>query len=135
MRHANTVEWRGVRAGAILLRLIFVLLVVEIGTSAFEGHCDPYEHHCEGIPRRGAIEKKLLSMPGKHLVMVHYHPDHDPNFEWVYNGAEIDGAKMLWARELDKEQNTKLLAYFKDRKIWIVDADDDDSELTPYTGP
>jgi hypothetical protein len=42
---------------------------------------------------------------------------------------------VFWARELDQEQNAKLLAYFKDRKVWIIDADDDDSGLTPYTGP
>jgi hypothetical protein len=55
--------------------------------------------------------------------------------EWVYNGAEIDNAKVLWARELDAEQNAKLLAYFKDRKIWLVTPDADNIYLEPYTTP
>ena len=135
MRHANAFEWRGRRVGSIVVRLIVVLLFVQIGASALEGHCDPYEHHCEGIPRRDAIAKRISALPGKHLVLVHYEADHDPNFEWVYNGAEIDSAKLLWARELDKEQNSKLLNYFKDRQIWIVDADDDDAVVAPYVAP
>ena len=40
----------------------------------------------------------------------------------VYNGAEIDDAKVIWARELDPEQNGKLFAYFKDSKIWLGNA-------------
>jgi hypothetical protein len=52
--------------------------------------------------------------------------------EWVYNGAEIDNAKVLWARELDPQQNAKLLAYFKDRQIWLVTPDSDNTYLAPY---
>ena len=55
--------------------------------------------------------------------------------EWVYNGAEIDNAKVLWARELDAEQNAKLLACFKDRTIWVVTPDSDNTFLGPYTPP
>jgi hypothetical protein len=52
----------------------------------------------------------------------------------VYNGAEINGAKVLWARELeDAEQNAKLLDYFKDRKIWLVTPDTDNTFLEPYS--
>ena len=50
--------------------------------------------------------------------MVRYEKDnHNIHDDWVYNGAEIDNAKVLWARDLDAEQNAKLFAYFKDRKI------------------
>ena len=64
--------------------------------------------------------------------MVRYDPDHDVHFEWVYNGAEIDGAKILWARDLDAAQNARLFDYFKDRQIWVVHPDDDDPQLEPY---
>jgi len=53
----------------------------------------------------------------------------------VYNGAEIDTAKVLWARELDPVQNAKLFAYFKDRQIWLVEPDTDNTELIPYQAP
>ncbi len=68
--------------------------------------------------------------------MVRYDKDdHNIHDEWVYNGAEIDTAKVLWARELDPAQNAKLFAYFKDRKIWLVTPDTDNTYLEPYTPP
>jgi hypothetical protein len=61
--------------------------------------------------------------------------DHNIHDEWVYNGAEIDTAKVLWARELDPRQNAKLFAYFHDRKVWLVTPDSDNTYLEPYTPP
>jgi len=42
---------------------------------------------------------------------------------------------VLWARELDEEQNARLFAYFKDRQIWLVEPDTDNTELIPYQPP
>ena len=71
-------------------------------------------------------------MPGKHLVMVRYYDNHNPHEEWVYNDADINGSKILWARELDAQQNAKLFAYFKDRQIWLVNPDEDLPKLVTY---
>jgi hypothetical protein len=79
--------------------------------------------------------EKLLHQPGKHLIVVRYSEDHNIHDEWVNNGADIDGSKVIWARELDKEQNAKLFAYFKDRHIWLVEPDVDNTEIKPYTPP
>jgi hypothetical protein len=90
------------------------------------------EWACQGDASRAVIAKKLSQTPGKHLILVRYEEDHNVHDEWVYNGAEIDTAKVLWARELDAEQNAKLFAYFKDRNIWLVEPDKDNTELVPY---
>jgi len=54
--------------------------------------------------------------------------------EWVYNEAEIDGAKVVWAREMDATQNRKLLEYFTDRQLWLLEVNGDQSplKLLPY---
>jgi hypothetical protein len=65
----------------------------------------------------------LDSLPGQHLVIVRYAPGHDPNLEWVYNAADIDHAKIVWARDMGQGDNLELLRYFSNRRVWIVEPD------------
>jgi hypothetical protein len=135
MRHLRTMRWRGRAVGIALSRALMLCLVIDTSVLVARGICDPLFWTCEGDPSRATIEKTLEHTPGKHLIMVRYNEDHNIHDDWVYNGAEIDGAKVLWARELDAQQNSKLLDYFKDRKIWLVTPDTDNTYLEPYTPP
>ena len=132
VRHLRTMRWRDHPVGIALSRALVICLVLDAGIFVARGICDPLFWPCEGDPSRAVIAKKLEQTPGKHLILVRYTDDHNIHDDWVYNGAEIDGAKVLWARELDAEQNAKLLAYFKDRKIWLVTPDSDNTYLEPY---
>jgi hypothetical protein len=72
---------------------------------------------------RAYIQNWLSSRSRKQLVIVRYAPRHSPNQEWVYNGADIDASKVVWAREMDDQSNAQLLHYFKDREVWLLQAD------------
>jgi hypothetical protein len=136
IRHLRAMHWRGQPVGKALSRAIILCLVLDAGIDVARGVCDPLFWPCEGDPSRAAIAEKLEHTPGKHLIVVRYSDDeHNIHDDWIYNGAEIDNAKVLWARELDAEQNAKLLAYFKDRKTWLVTPDIDNTYLAPYTPP
>jgi len=136
IRHLRTMRIGPRRVGLALSRAIVFLLVLDTGINTFRGICDPLLWPCQGDPSRAAIAEKLQRTPGKHLIMVRYDKDdHNIHDEWVYNGAEIDTAQVLWARELDPAQNAKLFAYFHDRKIWLVTPDSDNTYLEPYTPP
>ena len=116
-----------------LSRALLVILVLETGINVGRRACDPMWWTCTGDPSRVYVQDQLMRMPGKHLLMVRYSEDHNIHDEWVYNGADIDGARVVWARELDPEQNAKLFAYFKDRDVWLVEPDTDNTEIKPYT--
>src|SRR5713101_3739158 len=98
IRHLRTFRLGGRPLGLALSWAAVSLLVFDVGFSARRHVCDHLEWTCKGDPSRAAIEKTLSNAPGKHLIMVRYDQDHNLHDEWVYNGAEIDSAKVLWAR-------------------------------------
>jgi hypothetical protein len=135
IRHLRVMRMGARGVGLALSRAIVVLLAVETGVFVAFRMCSPLSWTCQGDPSRAAIAEKLGRTSGQHLILVRYDADHNIHDEWVYNGAEINGAKVVWARELDKDQNKKLLEYFKDRKAWLVTPDSDNTYLEPYTPP
>ncbi len=134
-RHLYKLKWKARPIGIGLCRALVVVLALETGINLARGACDPMWWTCTGDPSRFTVMKQLSAMAGEHLIMVRYSEDHNIHDEWVYNGADIDGSKVIWARELDEEQNAKLFAYYKDRQIWLVEPDVDNTEIKPYTPP
>jgi hypothetical protein len=84
---------------------------------------------------RAQIQRQLDSVPGKHLVIVRYAPDHKVFNEWVYNAADIDNSRIVWARELDPKHNEELIQYFSGRHVWLLEADENPPRLEQYAFP
>jgi len=84
--------------------------------------------------QRARLSKQLSQDGGRHLVIVKYGPLHSYFHEWVYNEADIDGSKVVWARAMDPQEDCKLVEYFKDRKIWslAVDHYESPARIAPY---
>ena len=68
-------------------------------------------------------------------MIVHYGPRHDVDWEWVYNAADIDQAKVIWARDMGDDKNQELLRYFPGRRVWLLNGDDSPPRLSPYPYP
>jgi hypothetical protein len=83
---------------------------------------------------RARIQSQLQRLPGKQLVIVQYAPAHSPFDEWVYNAADINDSKVLWARDMSPAENLQLIRYYKDRKVWLVQPDTAPVVATPYPG-
>jgi hypothetical protein len=132
MRHLSFARIRRRPIGLALSAAAIFLLAADTTSAVHNRECDPLDWACKGDPSRAVIGERLSHTPGKHLILVRYAEDHNIHDEWVYNGAEIDSAKVLWARDLDAAQNAKLFEYFKDRKIWLVEPDVDNTEIIPY---
>jgi hypothetical protein len=81
---------------------------------------------------RAQIEAQLEQLPGGQLAIVRYGDDHNPQDEWVYNGADIDGSKVVWAREMGAADNVELVHYYRDRKVWLVEPDAIPARISPY---
>jgi hypothetical protein len=74
---------------------------------------------------RAEVMETLTQQGGKHVVFVRYNPRHGVESELVYNAADIDGSPVVWVREIDHDQNDRVLTYYPDRTPWIMDIADD----------
>jgi hypothetical protein len=133
MRHLRLWQYRERRFGAAIVRAIPVICcaIIALRITAVAARA-PIEPACpRGNLERALICHDLENSPGQHLVMVRYGPDHDLDREWVYNAADIDGAKVVWARDMGERNNDELLQYFHDRHLWRLNADQWPPTLEP----
>ncbi|HEV2492772.1 MAG TPA: hypothetical protein VG204_06825 [Terriglobia bacterium] len=81
---------------------------------------------------RARILAELEQKPGKHLAIVRYRPDHEPSIDWVYNEADVDASRVVWARDRGPAENEELIRYFKDRDVWLVEPDENPPRLSAH---
>ncbi len=84
---------------------------------------------------RANIETELEHFSGKQLAIVRYAPDHDPLVEWVYNTSDIDNSQVVWAWDMDDADNQRLIHYYKDRIVWLVEPDTKPARISPFPQP
>jgi hypothetical protein len=77
-------------------------------------------------PRRALLLERLGTEPGRHVVLVRYGPAHSVHEEWVYNGADIDGSRIVFAHERSPAENAALFAWYPERRFWLLSPDDGD---------
>jgi hypothetical protein len=82
--------------------------------------------------RRAAIQQQLAQSPGGQLVFVRYWPQHIFQNEWVYNDADLDHSRVVWARDLGDSEDQKLLHYYPARTAWLLEPDAVPPTLTRY---
>jgi hypothetical protein len=134
VRHLRTCRWEGRQAGLFLARSIVVMCVLMIPVQVQILAAAPKPGTLAAIgPERAAIEGQLRSVPGGQLVLVRYEPQHPPLWDWVYNRADIDHTKVVWARDMGADQNEELLRYYNHRRVWLLHADASPPRLEPYT--
>lgn len=73
--------------------------------------------------RRVAMNARLKQEPGDLLVFVRYYPQHPSQDEWVWNAADIDAARIVWARDLGETEDLKLRRYYPRRTAWLLEPD------------
>ncbi len=123
------VQWRGRPVGALLARAIPMACVasslIMLGALLYQGPVTLWAH------QRQSVLDDLVPGEERHLIVVRYAENHYLHKEWVYNRADIDAADVVWAREMSPAENRQLFEYFRDRKKWLLLADEDPAQLFP----
>jgi hypothetical protein len=132
-------------AGLFLARAIpaicLVMIVVRLAAQPFAILFPPdfpmtWYHTSAGNVARARVLAQLAAMDGSQVAIVRYGPTHRAVMnEWVYNRADIDRARVVWAREMDAPNNRELIRYFHQRRVWLVEADEIPPKVSPYPLP
>ena len=122
------------KIGPALVRAIPVLAcaMILLRVSAAAVHVQIEPAWPRGNLDRARVSSELAQLPGRQLVLVRYEPHHNVDWEWVWNAPDIDGSKVVWARDMGEAQNLELLNYFKDRRAWRINGDASPPQLEPY---
>ena len=132
MRYLRT--WRRREGtGAALVRIVPVVAIamVALRVGAVLLHTQIEPAWPRGNLQRAEIVRELENTPGEHLVLVRYSAQHDVDAEYVYNAANIDGAKVVWARDMGTTANQELINYFGNRKLWLLEPETHAGRLQP----
>jgi hypothetical protein len=148
MRHLRVWKPEGKAVGRALVRLTAVSCVAMAGLRVFaaplgiapsEWPASSWNFQWWGPQQfgeeRAMIEHRLDQLPGKQLVLVRYSTKHDPFDEWVYNSADINQSKVVWARDMDPAENEQLMKYYRNRTVWLVEPDAIPARILPYPVP
>jgi hypothetical protein len=139
MRHIRVWKGRHSSQGTAAIRMIVVVCgaMILLRLVAATAHVSIEPAWPRGNLDRAAIIRQLDREPGQHLILVRYQPaygtQHNVDHEWVYNAADVDAAKIVWARDMGEKQNQELLSYFHDRHVWSLNGDPASPRLEPYT--
>jgi hypothetical protein len=134
IRYLRRWRWRGRAVGIGLTRAVVIFAFALVPVHAWMSRHRLPDANDEHMRYRAEFTSELNRAPDEQLVVVRYSSDHDPGEEWVYNRADIDHAKIVWAREIPDEDVRPLLAYFRNRKIWLAEPDANPPRLSTYSG-
>jgi hypothetical protein len=133
MRYLRTWRFYEQPTGLFLARsaVVICVLMMPLQVKVLAAQPQPGTLAAMG-PERAALLTRLNAIPGRHLVLVRYDSNHDPLIEWVYNEANIDVSRVVWARDMGAAGNREIIQYYKDRDVWLLEADHRPPKLSPY---
>jgi hypothetical protein len=148
MRHLRLWTPEHKPVGLQIVRIIVTLCVVLAGVRVFsaplhvkvpEWPASSWSAVWYGPDRYGTdraqIEAGLERLPEKQLVLVQASDKRESLDQWVYNAADIDSSKVVWANDMAPADNLQLIQHFRDRKVWLVQMDTMPATISPYPMP
>jgi hypothetical protein len=142
MRETRAYHWRGKPVGLFLSRAIpaISMLMIVLRVSLPSSQLSPpparlmtWYNYVPLKTERARVTALLVQNPGTHIAVVRYKKNSQSEYDWVYNDAKIDDAKIIWARDAGPSQNKELINYYPERKVWLVEPDEVPAKISPYS--
>lgn len=122
-------QWthNGYKVGRFLVRAMAVaVLLVTIESRALEiaTHQTLDQVKEKNGDKEGAERALLAERSGRHVIFVRYRETDTPHHEWIYNSADIDAAPVIWARDMGRTENERLINYYAGRSFWLFEPEE-----------
>ncbi len=134
LRYLQQWKYAGVETGRFLVRAMPIAVMVVMVASEARGiatHRTMFRHQVQTL--RESAEKELFERSlAYHVIFVRNTGIQGPRDEWVYNRAAMDSAPLIWAQDMGKSENERLLRYYAGRSFWLFKPDDESWRLIPY---
>lgn len=145
LQQLSRLRIRDIHVGTEIVRVLVLLCIAEFavwyGLHLFESPAvysilryETWDSIGHIADRRAGVNKQLAAMPGQLLVFVRYSPHHAYQDEWVWNRADIDASRIVYARDLGPSEDEKLIRYYPNRKILLLEPDESPPRVSPFTG-
>jgi hypothetical protein len=144
LRRLRPWQWRGRPVGQFLTRVLPLGCVLLLIVRAAAGPLGlphipdwpPTAYNTRVVKTdRARMLARLQASPQMHLVFVRFAPHSSSLYDWVYNPALPDAAKIVWARNMGLTKNRELIDYYAGRQVWLAEPDQDEGKWGPYPGP
>ncbi len=141
MRRLRAWRWRDKPVGLFMVRAIpticVIMFLVRVSANASriplsDSHAPAWFQKGPASFGRAQIVEQLQKLPGQQLVIVRYSSSHQPFDEWVYNDADINASKVVWAHAMTPTEDQQLIDYFPGRQVLLLEPDQGPPRLLPY---
>lgn len=137
IRHLHAARWGLTGALPYAMAAVLILRIAAQATGLPYSQTVNYQSWCcrvEGNLEKYRVTRQLEQLPQNHLVFVRTKTDIFNFFQWVYNLADIDAARIVWARDLGDARNAQLIRHYNNsRSVWMLDPNVTPARLEPYT--
>lgn len=124
LRQVRLWRWRGRPLGRSVVRLLPGVMLAAVPLFVWlHQHNERTGRVDLWFRQRAALQAQLEADGQGHLILVYHSKPYEGQPQLVANGANIDGQRVIWARDLGPQRNQALLRYFADRQVWLLDAD------------
>jgi hypothetical protein len=78
------------------------------------------------------VQRQLEGIQGPLLVFVRYSAQHPYQNEWIWNNADIDSSRVVFARDLGPAEDETLIRYYPNRRVLLLEPDAANPQLSLY---
>jgi hypothetical protein len=140
MRRLRAWRWRDKPVGLFMVRAItticVIMFLVRVSANASRVPLSilTRQHGSrKGQPASTSTDRRAASKTSRTTAcFVRYSTSHQPFDEWVYNDADINASKVVWAHAMTPTEDQQLIDYFPGRQVLLLEPDQGPPRLLPY---